>query len=305
MKRMTEFSFQNGSPITLIIGSGVNVQATGRRNGILSNWGSMLGSIFKDDKFDSRGNYILEFERCLVSLTSNQNIMEASKIERSKIKALAGEIRKSQTVFLDQLTYPCFLFDSQKVANVISLNYDLIPELLLNDGKVPKLKFGEVKNTKRLGLNTNRVREIKGINFWHPHGDCANYSTMVLGFRQYVKQMKCLETMRNFSKSNRNISLVHQPQNWYEALTDAQILILGASFSQHEIDLWGALVNRERNFAKKDNRNQYRKRIFIMWSHKESGCFDMPDWIEPLFPTSHDYNSQWSMLEELFNRPIN
>jgi len=37
MKRMTEFSFQNGSPITLIIGSGVNVQATGRRNGILSN----------------------------------------------------------------------------------------------------------------------------------------------------------------------------------------------------------------------------------------------------------------------------
>jgi hypothetical protein len=304
MKRLTEFSFQNGSPITLIIGSGVNQHATGRRDGILSNWGSMLGSIFKDCKFDSRSNYILEFERCLVRLTSKQKFKEASKIERLKIKALAGEIRKSQADFLDQLSYPCFLLDSQKVANVISLNFDLIPELLLNNRKVPKLKFGESKNSRRLGFNTNRVREIKGINFWHPHGDCANYSTMVLGFRQYGKQMKCLEDMRNFSKSNRNKSEVPQPQNWYEALTHAQILVLGASLSKNEIDLWGALVNRERNFAKKDNRNQYRKRIFIMWSHKESGCFDMPDWIEPLFPTSHDYNSQWSMLKELFDRPI-
>jgi hypothetical protein len=68
--------------------------------------------------------------------------------------------------------------------------------------------------------------------------------------------------------------------------------------SKDEWDIWFALVNRARNFAKSDNQ-QYKYPIFQM---RECECNHdyRHEWFEPLF-TGMDFNQQWKELEKLFN----
>ena len=69
--------------------------------------------------------------------------------------------------------------------------------------------------------------------------------------------------------------------------------------SKNEWDLWFALVNRQRNFAKKENQ-EYEHPIFQM---RECECKNdaQHQWFEPLF-TGIKFDQQWKELEKLLNR---
>lgn len=120
--------------------------------------------------------------------------------------------------------------------------------------------------------------------------------------RQYIDNVKYLEDMRRHhkDKARSNKGKNGFGNSWYEVLADNPVLVLGASLSDNELDIWGALINRERNFAKGINRSEYRPPVYIMWSECESGKFNKPDWVTPIFSVNQCYDKQWQKLKNLF-----
>jgi hypothetical protein len=292
----------NNQRITIVIGSGVNKYSLGDKNSILTCWEKLLDSAFGIKfKSDSK-NYILDFERRLVAATSKQDEKNADKTQGDVLSKICQSIGDEQVNKKYSANYPLFLFDNRIVANVISLNFDLIPEIRISGGKIPKLGKRHVSMSAFGDSNVSRYREIDGIRFWHPHGDVQNKNSLVLGMRQYIKNLGNLELMRTKQKSSKRNDQNATAFSWYEALVHFPVIVIGAGLSDNELDIWGALINRERNFAKKTNRIEYRKPIYMMWSKCESGEFKKPDWVKPLFDINNHYDEQWKKLKQLFDK---
>jgi hypothetical protein len=304
MKEIEKLSeiVSKGKKLTIVIGSGVNSYAVGNKKTIVTNWAKLLDAAFGKKSKVSSQNYILDFERRLVDKTSEQDDKAASKIQDSILKGICESIQKEQVKSYYSKGYPTYLFNKENVSNVVSLNFDLIPELLMSGGKIPKLgkKHKSISNNK--SSNVCRYREIDGIRYWHPHGDVQSKESVVLGMRQYIDNVKHLEDMRRHhkDKARSNKGKNGFGNSWYEALVDNPVLVLGASLSDNELDIWGALINRERNFAKGINRSEYRPPVYIMWSECESGKFNKPDWVTPIFSVNQCYEKQWQKLKNIF-----
>jgi hypothetical protein len=288
--------------LTIVIGSGVNSYAIGNKPTILTSWPKLLDTAFERKHKVSSQNYILDFEKRLVDKTSEQNENEASEIQDSILKGICESIKKEQVKPNYSKGYPSYLFNQGIVANVVSLNFDLIPEHFMSGGKIPKLGKKHDSLSPYKSSNVCRYREIDGIRYWHPHGDIESKNSLVLGMSQYLKNAKYVEHMRrNFKSLERSANCDNGPANsWYEALVYYPVLVLGASLSDNELDVWGALINRERNFAKGINRREYRQPVYIMWSECKSGKFNKPDWLKPLFPIHLSYDEQWQKLKSIF-----
>ena len=296
------FQIANNQRVTIIVGSGANKHALGNKTSILTSWEKLLDSAFRKKSKSVSKNYILDFESRLVEVTSTQDEKNAEKIQKDVLSKLSESINDEQVKKKYTANYPTYLFDNRIVANVISLNFDLIPEIILSGGKIPKLGKRHESMSAFGDSNVSRYREIDGIRFWHPHGDIQNKKSLVLGMRQYIKNLEYLEIMRRKQKSSKNAVENSFANSWYEALVHFPVIVIGAGLSDNELDIWGALINRERNFAKKTNRIEYRKPIYMMWSKCESGEFNKPDWVKPLFDINNHYDEQWKKLKQLFDK---
>jgi hypothetical protein len=298
--------FSGENRLTIVIGSGVNCHAIGNKKTILTNWAKLLDAAFdKKSKVNSQ-NYILDFERRIVEMTSKQDDKAAQKVQNEILEKLCNNIEKEQIKKRYSTNYPTYLFNNDIVANVVSLNFDLIPEHILTGGKIPRLGKSDTSISEFKGSNMQRYREINGVRFWHPHGDIKKIDSLVLGMRQYINNLDHLEVMRKKHKhserKNKNEEKTEErpSSTWYEAVVNHPVIVLGASLSDNELDIWGALINRERNFAKGINRREFRPPIYTMWSECESGRFNKPDWVKPIFPSNFRYEEQWQKLKSLF-----
>lgn len=286
--------------ITLIIGSGFHNYALNSNNSILTNWNLLLQSVFpsSENHFD---NYILEFENRLVEKTSQQNVNAANEIEKKCLEKLTKKIKveQSKLIRLKKYNFPFFLFNSSLVDNVISLNFDLIPELILNGGKKSNVIQSCGKENRRKNSNSCRHRIVNGINFWHPHGDIENCDSLILGLRHYAQHLKDIEKMRTLSKAEGGQK--GEIRTWYDAILHKPVLIIGAALSDSEWDIWTALVNRERNFARKKNKKKYRSGVYIMKSDcQKTKQKNHSDWIKPIFDEKYCFDKQWEMLDSMF-----
>ena len=279
--------------MTIVIGSGLHCFALNKDKSILCNWKNLLQSIFPENKI-LFNNYILEFERFLVDHTSSQNEKAAYEKQAEHLILLKKKIEEEQSkiILSKKNKFPTFLFDPNVVSDVISLNFDLIPELLLNREK--KLKTICGKNNKK-NSNSARHHSVNGIRFWHPHGDIYKQSSLILGLRQYAQHLKEVEKMRVDFKANGKKNT--DPTTWYEAILKNPIMIVGASLSEFEWDIWTALVNRERNFArKKKSKINYHGTYMMNHNCNNNKHF----WIDSIFDTKYCYEKQWEMLEQMY-----
>ena len=276
--------------LTLIIGSGVNKYAIGNKSTTLKSWCKLLDIAFKKKyKYNSQ-NYILEFEKRLVDRTSKQDEKAANRIQNEILENICKLMKEEQTNSKYTKCYPTYLFNKEIIGNVVSLNFDLIPELIISRGEILKLGKRCESLSKYSESNISRYREIDGIRFWHPNGDIQSKKSIVLGMRQYINNLEYLEDMRRNHKSP--LSDKEKPNSWYEAIVYNPVLVLESRLSDNELDIWGALINRERNYAKMSNRKDYRPSIYIMWSECESRKLNKPDWVKPFFSTSVCYDIQ-------------
>lgn len=295
------------SKFVILLGSGFHKNDSCNES-LLNNWDVLLKSIYPN--FESSGNYLLDFEKIILEQVSD---LPAQKQENSLLKDIASKIKDAQRDVLENEinNYPSFIFNPNYVSDVISLNFDSVAEkLCVKVFKAKLKKKGYVKIDDKLGedalLHQTTKYKIfefpngKTITFWYPHGSASNYSRMILGARKYGQHINCVERLRKHSKAEARYN--QKKDTWYDKLTHNPILILGASISRNEWDIWSAFVNRERNFFKNKN-NVHRKPIFQMRSNLfKNECNDTTNekWFKPLFDENLSFKYQWDKLETLF-----
>jgi hypothetical protein len=291
---------------TIILGSGYHKQAK-KEDTVLSSWDLLLKTLKPAAKLT--GEYHLDFEKII---ESEKNANEDSyKTEQVLIKRIQDIIEKEQEKALKE--YPhCYsmgIFTSDKISDVVSLNFDQIPERLLsNNSKKHKYinissfskpaKGHKTFSKQSYSYLSTRYEEIKisgkgSIRFWHPHGVIENNKSIVLGLHRYAQLVK--NTMRLRDKhiqEKKETENKPEIRTWYQSLIHNPIIILGAELSSTEWDLWYALTARNRA-------NGESQAIFQM---RECECIDKHQhaWFQPLF-TGMKFDAQWKELEEMLH----
>ena len=132
-------------------------------------------------------------------------------------------------------------------------------------------------------------------------GLCEGFS--LLSMSSYLSQEAATASVFSLSKSKeteeRKSGNSKTETSWYHQLTHNPVLILGADISTSEWDIWFALVNRERNFAKGSTMD-FKYPIFQM-RECESNNKVQSSWFKPLF-TGLKFDRQWSELEKLLTK---
>jgi hypothetical protein len=253
---------------TIILGSGFHRQALGA-NSILSTWEKLWKE--QDPELTLTGFYPLDFEQLIVRRTGNQKdeitrVKAASEMEKRISEEICFDLQCAQEKALkfNKNRYPTGIFNSKKVSDIISLNFDITAEeLCCKEAKQKEFKLEYSKFESKENSNFEipywevGFKNEDKIRFWYPHGSIHDNGKITLGTREYAKRFQTIERLRNHSKSEKK----SEPTSWYHQITRNPDLILGAHMSKDEWDIWFALVNRERNFAKKDNQ-QYKYPFF-------------------------------------------
>ena len=296
--RINEF-FNKNHRFTIILGSGFHRHFIGQ-DSILSSWELLLQKLSPETKLT--GEYHLDFEKIIE--TTKKPFEDSCKTEQRLIKCVKELLKKEQDKVIENCSscYPTWLFNPKYVSDVISLNFDEIPELLLNRTEGVSLSefkndssFKKASKTSYAFLST-RYKTLdfgknESIQFWHPHGIISNIKSIVLGLHRYAHMVENGLRIRNHHmKAKRNNN---QDNTWYDKLLVNPVIILGAGMSQTEWDLWFALTSLNRS-------NGEKHPIFQM---RECECKNdaQHQWFEPIF-TGMKFDQQWKELEQLFNR---
>ena len=292
--------------LTLVLGSGFH--KSNKLDSLLSSWDLLLKKL--DPNFTSQGNYLLDFEQIIINNSSN---LQANQVEKNKLKEVAKFVKEVEDeIGLENLKqYPTAIFNPDFVSDIIILNFDEVAEKICKEVlkcEISNFKFVEIdkKLKKEAKIHqTTRFRDVifpngKSIRFWHPHGSISNPTEMILSVRNYATHISSIERLRKYSKSN----CTDTRKTWYDQLTYQPVLIVGASISAAEWDLWSAFVNRERNFSRAKN-IIYRKPIFQMRKIKDNDSKMNSDksnqqWFKPLFDQQLSFEKQWEMLIKMF-----
>lgn len=292
---------------TIILGSGYHCEALGN-NSILSNWELLLKRL--DPKIKTTKFFPLDYEQIIIneslkSLDLDPEGKNSSQIEQRVAKILCHDLKceqkKSLTFYKER--YPSMIFNPEKVSDIISLNFDTLAEELccsILSGNMPaeskKSIFNSSEN-KRFEIPYLEVKSSteKSIRFWYPHGSIHEPGLLKLGTREYSNHLIQVERLRKYSKMKEKNSSDIIDTSWYHQIIVNPVLILGAELSNAEWDIWFALVNRERNFSRKQ---EHKFQVFQMIGKREK-LGHKKGWIEPLF-TEMDFREQWEELEKLF-----
>jgi len=286
----------------LVVGSGFHKEMSSEKS-ILSDWNTLLKSL--DPKIISEGNQTLAFEEIVVRATTTEknSKLNALQIENIKLLELAKKIDDAQSRIDLNLVLKKynFLFDSEYVSDIISLNFDTTLENLCilraqelgSKNKISKRKIHY--KDKKFVIESYDILFPNGetIRIWYPHGSTRSPDSITMGVRSYFKRMSDVEKMRVLSKSKDHVI------SWYHQFTHNPIILVGTSLSSLEWDLWFAVVNRERNFAKQSNK-KFRSDISmssISISEKQTTNF----WIHK----PSDSKPYWSSVQKMIQSNTN
>jgi len=196
----------NARKFTLVLGSGFHKAAIGSSH-CLSNWDLLLLQL--GSKSCSQKKYILQFEELILDGALLNKQRAAADIE----KELLGYVKKilnEETESVDLAKYESlkFLFDSNLVSDVISLNYDSVPEKICKKqingtGKViwQNANTDLNEDSRSLQKRTTDYRKIankagNSIRFWYPHGNISRRNSVVLGVNKYSQLLVSFDKIR-------------------------------------------------------------------------------------------------------------
>lgn len=302
------------SKYTIILGSGFHKQALGH-NSILSSWEKLLKH--QDNSIELTDCFPLDFEQLIIRRTQIQkksNEKASHQIEKLISEEISFDLKCAQQKALKfhKENYPAGIFNPEYVSDIISLNFDTLAMELcaekagLDITSIEPIQFS-YKGKKLEGVFYYEVKfsKTQSIRFWFPHGSILDEAKITLGTRNYAMRLQNLEKLRGYSKSKEGEERISGSSetgiSWYHQLTHNPVLILGAEISPSEWDIWFALVNRQRNFAKGSNM-EFNFPIFQM---RDCECKNdvQHQWFKPLF-TGFSFDQQWSELEKIFNNNL-
>jgi hypothetical protein len=282
----------------IILGSGIHRQASDDKN-ILSDWHSLLRSVNKKAKITN--DYVLDFENIICKHADLKKDKPALEVENELIKKIAGKL-KSIDISKWETNYPLGIFNNHFVSDVINLNFDTKIEELITGKKNLQNKYSDYYDKNKKPLNSTLFHDVNSIRFWHPHGSVTKPDTILLGLRKYAHNSQEVEILRKrYKAKTREREKVNvQKTNWYDVLTMNPVIICGASMSTAEWDLWLAIVNRMRNYARN---KQNLQPIFIMTGgHKIGECTAKggEHFFSPITEKNLSFSEEWKHIEKLF-----
>jgi len=265
-----------GKSICLIIGAGIhNLPGEHRKlaKGVstalhqLRSWDAFLQKLFplsiKHPLIPPTVHFEMECLKKSSDLSARETEIKYLKLASDKIQKLE-ECALTQSQAYEPLVALC---GSNLVSDIISLNIDLVCEsLLLANKKIPDPKHIE---------NIKRHRMIAGRRIWHPHGDWQTPQNIHLSLREYSKSLAQVEKHReNFKARERTNADFTQnsSRSWVDLFQQCHLIFIGTSVSPSEYDLWFALINRFRNFAKKENK-LHEPKTFVLTKPCDHGHF--------------------------------
>lgn len=278
---------------TIVLGSGFHQNAIGA-NSVLSSWDLLLNNLSSGEKLT--GQYHLDFER-LIQRNKREN-EDSAETEKRLIKEVQNLFDEEQRSVLSNHVncYPMDIFNPTKISDVISLNFDEIPEqILIRKHGVKASKFMNESNFQNkakdsyayLSTRFKSFHFLDGskIRFWHPHGIVRNNKSIVLGLHRYSHMLETVLRIRNSHMQSKRENSANM--TWYSRLSENPVLILGAGMSSNEWDMWCALTSRQRANGKRP----------AMFQMRDCECKSdvQHGWFEPLF-TGLSYNEQWLQL---------
>jgi len=287
---------------SVIIGSGIHFEVIKQFN-CLTSWRCLLSSI--SDKPLISSNNLIAFEEIIQEKTKTQKIIDCNKIENELLMKISSKISKLQDIYKENQGYSNIIkvINPKYISDVISLNFDTTIETVFREKYKLKRKrrvsniepsikkYGHTFVYYEYELNENKVR------FWYPHGSINKPSSLILSNRSYSNYLSVIESVRKNFKSTEKQLGYHSSTNinitWISQIINNPILILGASLSYEEIDLWSLIITRERNFSKNKNK-VYRNPIYQMTINEIKNV-----WINKLFENNLSYDEQWKKLNKL------
>jgi hypothetical protein len=151
---------------TIILGSGFHRQFIGQ-DSILSSWEQLLNKLSPKQKLT--GNYHLDFEKIIEFNKKPEEY--SSKTENRLLDCVKELLKVEQNRVLKDCKncYPLWLFNPKYISDVVSLNFDEIPELLLAHNKDNKLSEFTNKSSFRSDSKDSYsylTTRHKSIDFW-------------------------------------------------------------------------------------------------------------------------------------------
>lgn len=214
----------------------------------------------------------------------------AKKRELLALKQVSKNVQKIEEYALkspEAYEKLCKLCRSKHVSDIISLNIDLVCERVL-----------EKKLQKPIGQqNIVRHRLVCEKRIWHPHGDRELAKEMAFGIRRYSNELQIIEETRSKFKARERRNKFDksvEPLTWTDLFFNKHLIFIGTSLSESEWDIWFALINRFRNFARKENKS-HQPETFIL--SVEGDHAHLPSRIQRLEAPS--YQTGWTWLVEL------
>lgn len=294
--------------ISIVLGSRFH-NCNNETESILNNWELLLKCL--NENVNLSDNYMLDFEKIILSMKSTK---QANEVEKDLLKIVAQKIYSEQNKISEKElhNYHYQIFNPKYVSDIIVLNFDTLVEILCKkflDCKISGLKYVSIdakKSAKSKIHQTTRFYELifpdsQKIRLWYPHGSISKPTEMILGARNYASHIANIERLRRHSKAaaRKNNKL----DTWYDQLVHQTVLILGASISNSEWDMWSAFVGRERNFSKNDLQ-RFRKPVFQM-RFNDYRCNVQKansNWFEALFSEDIPFPQQWTNLSKLLEK---
>jgi hypothetical protein len=320
---INEKSIHGNEKLTIVIGSGFHKQAFYQNKeefNILTNWCCLLKEV--SPKISLTDNYLLDFERYIIEETNCQKDKSVSKIENKNLVLLADKLKKSQNITLESLSekYPIYILNPKYVSDVISLNFDTVAEELfkLNYKKFKKCPnstknefFINPKTNDKVLSNSIYFNQYTNgsdiIKFWYPHGNIKRPTSLILSIRKYSTHLKAVEALREKMKKDERehkYDIPSEKQTWFSQLVHTNVLILGASISYNEWDLWSALVARKRNYAKAQHliNEKYIFQLKITEKNESVNINTKQLWFNPICSKNLEANEQWEMISKLLSK---
>lgn len=252
----------------------------------------------------------------------------AADIEKDLLTRVQTLLKK-ETGLLDFTQYESlkFLFNTDLVSDIISLNYDSLAEKIctVELNQQTKVEW-ENKNSCAENLSSKSKARIKwttdyrsigntdekSIRFWYPHGNIRRKNSIVSGIHKYSQLLVSFDRVRNHYKKKEKayFGLHKKPQkidwdsidlSWYSQLLNNPVIFLGASLSDAEWDLWTAITHAKRNFAK-DKNTEYSHNMYIMLD-KDQKCQPNSSSLKPLF-AGMTHQEQWEKLKFYFEMKL-
>ena len=280
------------SQITLVVGAGIHQvpkhtdPRTYESSLLLSSWDALLKRTFPHLAASSSPS--LSWELGLQGGSRNISANERNKHEFRRVQTA---IRNAERVLLlspQSYALVTRVLRSTRIKDIISLNLDLVVEHLLSSSA------DDPPRVTPATTRTDRHRVVNGIKVWHTHGDRSLNGSECLSLRSYGLSIAQIEIARcrfkRWERKPENNRKRKRPANWMEALLQDHLIMVGCSLNIAEWDIWFALVNRWRNYAKAANKRDEPKTFVLTTSTEHQ---HLPSQFLRLRATSYDQGWDW------------